>query len=193
MLLVCYRLAVVIFNGWRNSVKRFLPMLMLLIGGVAVTASVSAEEFRVAFVNATKVFEQSPQYAEARKRLETEFARRNDEIVSKKKQLTQLQEKLERDAAVMSESEVNKLEKDILTRKRRLKNAQAEFREDLNLRQNEEFNKLRRQVREVVREVGKEEKIDLVVSEGVVYFSKRIDISDLVLDRLKELGKPAAE
>jgi outer membrane protein len=172
-------------------VKRFAHILALALGVLSFSV-MSAEGVKVAFVNAGKVFEQSPQYAEAKKRLETEFARRNDELVSKNETLEKLQNKLERDTAVMSASEINKLEKDILSRKRRLKNAQAEFREDLNLRQNEEFNKLRRQVREVVREVGKDEKIDLVVSEGVVYFSKRIDISDLVLIRLKELDKQRA-
>ncbi len=171
--------------------KQLVQVLALVIGVLSVSV-VSAEEVKVAFVNAGKVFEQSPQYAAAKKRLETEFARRNDELVSKKETLDKLQNKLERDAAVMSASEINKLEKDILSRKRRLKNAQAEFREDLNLRQNEEFNKLRRQVREVVREVGKDENIDLVVSEGVVYFDKRIDISDLVLVRLKELDQQRA-
>lgn len=172
--------------------KQFIQVLALLIGVFSVSG-LSASELKIAFVNAGKVFEQSPQYAAAQKRLETEFARRNDELVSKKQTLEKLQNKLERDAAVMSESELSKLEKDILSRKRRLKNAQAEFREDLNMRQNEEFNKLRRQVREVVQEVGKEEKIDLIVSEGVVYFSKRIDISDLVLTRLKALGKREAQ
>ena len=96
------------------------------------------------------------------------------------------EEKLARDASVMSESEVKRLKRDILARQRKLKNAQAEFREDFNLRRNEEFNKLRRQVAEVVRALGKEENIDLIISDGVVYFSKRVDISERVLERLRE-------
>ena len=78
---------------------------------------------------------------------------------------------------------------DILSRRRKLKALQDEFREDLTLRQNEEFNKLRRQVSEVVQEVGKSEDIDLILSDGVAYHSKRIDISDKVLDRLRAKAK----
>jgi outer membrane protein len=152
-----------------------------------MVGSVSAEDYRIGFVNATKVFEESEQYKEARDRLQTEFSRREKDILSNQKQLKQLEEKLQRDGAVMSESEVKRLERDILSRRRKLKNAQTEFREDLNLRQNEEFRKLRAQIREVVQEVGKAEGIDLIVSDGVVYYSKRIDISDLVLDKLKRL------
>jgi outer membrane protein len=86
----------------------------------------------------------------------------------------------------MSESELKRLEKDIFSRQRKLKNAQEEFREDFALRRNELLNKLREQVAEVVEEVAKDEKIDVVLSDGVVYFSKRVDISDKVVDRLKE-------
>jgi len=108
-------------------------------------------------------------------------------LLSEQKQLKQLEEKLQRDGSVMSESEVKRLERDILSRSRKLKNSQTEFREDLNLRQNEESKKLRQQVREVIQEVGKAENIDLIVSDGVVYFSKKIDISDLVLEKLRKL------
>lgn len=161
----------------------FISMLALtLLSDVAV-----AEQYRIAFVNATRVFEESPQYQAAKKRLETEFTRREKELLSNQKQLKQLEEKLQRDGAVMSESEVKRLERDILSRSRKLKNAQTEFREDLNLRQNEEFRKLRTQIREVIQEVGKAEKIDLIVSDGVVYYSKQIDISDLVLKKLRRL------
>ncbi len=160
----------------------FLLPIMLMMSG-----SLLAEEYRIAFVNATKVFEESPQYKSARDRLQTEFSRREKELLSSQKQLKQLEEKLQRDGSVMSESEVKRLERDILSRSRKLKNSQTEFREDLNLRQNEEFKKLRQQVREVIQDVGKEEKIDLIVSDGVVYFSKKIDISDKVLAKLKQL------
>ena len=166
--------------------KKSLRGLYLSIFLLYSPAALMAAEFRIAFVDATKVFEESPQYEAARKSLESEFTRRDNDLVAKQKQLKKLEEKLARDATVMSESELKRLKRDILSRQRKFKNSQAEFREDFNLRRNEEFNKLRRQVAEVVREVGKEEDIDLILSDGVVYYSKRIDISDRVLERLKE-------
>ena len=162
----------------------FLMMSMLVVS--LLTSTAFAENYRIGFVNATRVFEESPQYEAARKRLETEFSRREKELLANQKQLKQLEEKLQRDGAVMSESEAKRLERDILSRSRKLKNSQTEFREDLNLRQNEEFKKLRAQIREVIQDVGKSEKIDLIVSDGVVYYSKQIDISDLVLEKLRK-------
>jgi outer membrane protein len=167
-------------NFKRTQIVAFILLIM--------TASFAgAEEYRIAFVNATKVFEESPQYQVARDRLQNEFSRREKDLVASQKQLKQLEEKLQRDGSVMSESEAKRLERDILNRSRKLKNSQTEFREDLNLRQNEEFKKLRQQIREVIQDVGKSENIDLIVSDGVVYFSKKIDISDKVLEKLRQL------
>lgn len=153
---------------------------------LAVAGAANALDQKIGYVDATKVFENSPQYEAARKSLESEFARRDNDLVAQQKKVKQLQEKLQTDGAMMSESEVKRLERDILTHRRKLKSAQDAFREDFNLRRNEEFNKLRRQVSEVVQAVGKEEGIDMIFSDGVVYASDRVDISDQILERLKQ-------
>lgn len=161
--------------------KLILTSLLLAFAGLA-----GAQEHAIGYVDATKVFEQSPQYEAARKALETEFARRDSDLVAQQKQLKKLQDKLNQDGALMSDAEAKNLERDILSRRRQLKSAQDAFREDFNLRRNDEFNKLRRVVAEVVKEVGKEQGIDMIFTDGVVYASKRVDISDSILARLKE-------
>ena len=173
---------------WRMVLNKSRSFRVWVVGWLLLfSVAVSAQEgHSVGYVDATKVFEQSPQYEAARKALETEFARRDNDLVALQKQLKQLQEKLQQDGAVMSEAEVKRLERDIVSRRRKLKSAQDAFREDFNLRRNEEFNKLRRQVSEVVKEVGKEEGFDMIFSDVVVYASKREDISDRVLEQLKE-------
>ncbi|MES9846317.1 MAG: OmpH family outer membrane protein [Candidatus Sedimenticola sp. 6PFRAG5] len=145
----------------------------------------SAEELKIGVVNPNKLVEKSPQYDAVRKELETEFKRRNEDLIAKQKQLKKLEDKLTRDSAVMSSSEVKRLEQDIRSRKRQLNNTRDEYREDLNLRRSEEFNKLLRHVSEVVHQVAAEEKLDLVLSQGVVYASSRVDLTNRVLDRLK--------
>jgi outer membrane protein len=165
----------------RKAVAGFSALV--LVWGLCGQAM--AQEFKIGYVDATKVFEESPQYEAARDALKAEFTRRENEILAKQRQLKKLEDEFARDSAVMSESEIRRLERDILSRRRKLKAAQDEFREDLTIRQNEEFNKLRRQVSEVVQDVGKRENIDLILSDGVAYHSKRVDISDMVLERLK--------
>jgi len=155
----------------------------------AWTAPGAAADFVIAVIDPTRIVEQSPQYDAARNELQQQVSDREQELLAQQSQLEELQKKLERGSALMSEAEVQLLQNDIRNRERKLKYAQAEFREDFALRQNELRTKLAQQVEEVVRELAKEQKIDLILSEGIVYFSERIDISDKVIERLKSKFK----
>jgi len=151
----------------------------------ALTGPVWGVEYRIAVVDPNRVVEASPQYESAGKALRAEVEERDRGLREQQEQITELQRKLERDAALMSGDELQRLQNDIRSRTRRLKYAQDEFQEDFTLRQNELRTKLARQVREVIVELAKEQNIDLVISEGLVYYSPRIDISDQVIERLK--------
>ena len=120
--------------------------------------------------------------------MESEFAPREKELVSIQRRIKDAEDKLARDAAVMSDSDRGKVERDLVSRKRDLKRSQDEFREDLNIRRNEELAKLQRRLYDAIVDLAKAEKYDLIVSEGVVYASTSIDITDAVLARLKKSG-----
>ena len=157
-----------------------LAMVLILVPGLALA------ETKIGFVNAARVLEEAPQADNARKDLEQEFAPRDKAIVEMQKELKQLEDKLSRDAAVMSESKQRELERDILSQKREIKRKKEEFREDLNIRRNEAFERLRKRVFEVIVAIAEEKKFDLIVSDGVVFASKRIDITKEVVDKLKK-------
>jgi len=167
--------------------KKIYPSIVLIaLFWLACVNAVTAQELKIGVVNAIKVFEQSPQYAAARKNLEAEFSRKESDLVAQQKQVKKLEEKLSRDGAVMSESEVRRLERDIVSRHRKLKNAREEYREDFNLRRNELQSLISRQVAEIVQQVGKEESMDIILTDGVIFASKRVNLSAKILQRLKE-------
>jgi outer membrane protein len=167
-------------------VNRFLTTLLGLSLSISVAPVPAAPAYVIAVIDPTRIVEQSPQYEAARAQLQKEVGDREKKLVEQQKQIAELQKKLERDAALMSEEEIQRLQSDIRNRDRKVKYAQAEFREDFSLRQNELRNKLAKQVDEVVKELAREENIDLIFSEGLVYFSKRMDISDKVIARLRK-------
>jgi outer membrane protein len=96
-----------------------------------------------------------------------------------------MEDRLAKEASTMSDSERRKLEKEVVNGKRDLRRDQEEFRDDLNFRRNEEFGKIQKQIVEAIQAVAKEENYDMVVGEGVVYASKRVDITDKIVERLK--------
>ena len=144
-------------------------------------------EIKIGFVNVARVLQQAPQAEAAKKRLEKEFAPRDKRLVAMQKEVKKLQEKLSRDAAVMSDAERRKLEREIISKQRDLKRAQEEFREDFNLRRNEELGKLQRQVFEAIKSLAKDEGYDLLLTDGVVYASDKVDVTEKVQKRLAKI------
>ncbi|MEE9412392.1 MAG: OmpH family outer membrane protein [Methylococcales bacterium] len=150
-------------------------LLILLLGLTAY--SVSAEEMKIGFVNVPRILEGAPQAAQAKKDLEREFAPRDKKLVAMQKQLQKLEEKMLKDGDVMSQSEQQKMEREAISLKRDAKRAQEEFREDFNIRRNEELSKLQKVVFEAIQSLAKEKNFDLLVTDGVVFASKRVDVT----------------
>ncbi len=164
-------------------------MRWFLLAGLLAVAGGAWAEAKVGFVNTSRLLEEAPQAKAAISKMESEFAPREKELVAMQREIKAAEDKLQRDGAVMSDSERSKAERDIISRKRELKRAQDEFREDLNIRRNEELSKLQRHLYEAIVALAKEEKYDLIISEGVVFASERIDITNAVLERLKRESK----
>lgn len=166
-----------------HAVKIF-PWVLAGLVLVCLPATVRAE-IKVGFVNIAKVMQQSPQANDARLRIQKEFEPRDRDLLARQRAVRALEDKLVKNAAVMSSSERDKQEQDLNEKKRSLLRAQSDFRDDLNMRRNEELSKLQRLVVSVIQSLAKADKYDLVVSEGVVYAGPRVDITNKVIARLK--------
>ena len=169
--------------AWLARLVSSAPVVAaMLLASVQGTAA----EVKIAVIDPNRIVEESPQYEEARGMLSSEAKDREAELLDQQGNLDRLTEQLERDGALMSEEEVQRLQNDIRARKRKLRYAKAELQEDFALRQTELRTKLVKQVEEVVQRIAKEKGIDVILSEGLVYFSPRVDISGEVIDRLKQ-------
>lgn len=154
--------------------------------GLALTVGVSAADLKVGFVNVARLLEKAPQADQAKKELEREFAPRDKKLVAEQKDIKAMEERLAKDAAVMSDSERTKLDRDITSRKREAKRLQDEFREDFNLRRNEELGQLQKEIFEAIQSLAKEDGFDLLLTEGVVFASDSIDVTSKVEKKLSD-------
>lgn len=165
----------------RHGISGVLLLLCALIG----TGEVLAEEVKVGFVDAARVLEEAPQLDQIRQKLEDEFGERDQELVSKQQEIRELEQQLARDGAIMNQEQRRNLEREVTVLKRDFSRAQEAFSEDLNIRRNELFSNLQEKVRETVEALAEEQDFDLVVSDGVVFASEQIDITEQVLDQLR--------
>ncbi|GAB6139872.1 OmpH family outer membrane protein [Methylosoma difficile] len=155
--------------------------------GLLLTANVSYADLKIGFVNIPAVLEKAPQAEKAKKRLEMEFSPRDKQLLAQQKEIQSKEERMARDAAVMSESERSNLEKEILNKKRDAKRSQQEFSEDFNARRNEELGKLQRRIVEAIRSIAKDQNFDLLLTDGVIYASEQIDVTSQVQQKLLTL------
>ena len=68
---------------------------------------------------------------------------------------------------------------------RDIKRLQDEYSEDLSIRRNEELRKLEKEITKTITDIAKKEKYDLILFQGVIYASEKVDITNKVLETLK--------
>lgn len=168
-------------------------MIIAVVAYLAIAATPAMAETKVGVVNTVRLMEEAPQAKAAQSKIESEFSSREKELVNLQKETRKLEDRLSKDSAVMSEDENNKLERKILSKRREGKHLQDEFRDDLNIRKNEVLSKLQKQMYNATVGLAKEEKYDVILGQGVVYSSDKVDITDKVLERLKKEFKSGAK
>jgi outer membrane protein len=168
-------------------VRKISVYLLSLIsfGILSVATSASGQELKIGFVNTDRVFKEAAPALRSQKKLQEEFAPRDQEIKAVNAQATEVKAKLEKDGLTMAESEKRALESELARLSREIQRLQREFREELNLRKQEELKVILRIANEEIDKIAAEEKYDLILQEAV-YRSDRLDITDKVIKALED-------
>ena len=157
----------------------------LFFAAAIIALPVHAADLKIGVVNAAAVLEQSPQKEKALARLEKEFLGRSQALEKKHKTLRANQAKLAKDGAILSAEARKKKERSILSDQRELKRLQDEYSEDLAIRRNEELRKLEKSIAQTIVDLAKKESYDLVVYQGVIFASDKVNMTKRVLELLK--------
>jgi outer membrane protein len=161
-------------------------MKTLLFAGLmffACVAQANAEGYRIGVVDTERILRESDQAIRAEKKIEREFATRDQEIKKLIKQSKDLQTSLEKDGSTMSDSVRRNKERELANMNMNLQTMQREFREDLNLRKNEELAVVLAHADKAIREIAETEGYDVILQEAV-YRNPKVDITDKVLKYL---------
>ena len=165
----------------------------IVLSAVAATSLMGATAFaeKIGIVDAQRLMAEAPQARAAQQALENEFVPRQKAIEAQKKDLDARAKNFDRDKATMSEADLAKTQRDLRDAQVALERRYKEFQEELQVRQNEELQKVQRAIFDAVRNLGKSQGYDLVLSQGVIYNNDGLDITNQVLAALQS-AKPAA-
>jgi len=165
-----------------NVVKLHLGKTIAVIALLfSVVLPAFAQEVKIGVVNVPVLMDQAPQARVAMAALEEEFQPRQRAIQAKQTEFKELSDRVQRDIAVMGETERRNAEKELRDLQREVTRLQTEFQEDLNLRRNEELGRLQRSLLKEVQDYAQAAGFDLVVGDGVLYASTAVNITENVL------------
>lgn len=165
-----------------KTLRHFSQVCLLAVGALAANV-VSAQEFKIGFVNTDRIFREAATAKSAQAKLEQEFSKREKDLVDLGNTIKTASEKFEREAPTLSESQRNTRQKQLMDQDREFQRKRREFQEDLNTRKNEEQQIVIERANRAVKQVAETEKYDVIFQEAV-YINPKHDITEKVIKSL---------
>jgi outer membrane protein len=164
----------------------YLVMVFAVLTVAPMLAFAQATDgLKIGVVNVGRLLQESPQAQDARESLEDEFAPRRREIVALQAEIEKKSAAMQKDLEVMGTEERENAQRDLRNDERAILRAQNEFREDLDLRNNEAIGAIQQDVLREIATYGDSQGLDLILADGIVYASEKVDITEAVLARLR--------
>jgi outer membrane protein len=138
--------------------------------------------YKIGFVDTNRVMRDSRVAQAARKSIEADFQKREQEIAAGEARLKRLAAELEKGAALPAAerqkrtAEAGKLQGDLVRRRN-------EFAEELNLRREEALKSIVDKANGIIKRIAEQENYDLVFFEAT-YVNPRIDLTDKIIKAL---------
>ena len=161
--------------------KKISLLAILMISSAFAFADDAA---KVGWVNVDRILKDSTPAKNALNKIETDFGKRTKDLTEQATKLKALNEKFDRDAAVMSETERNRRQRELGDLDKDFQRRQREFKEDLNQRQFEERSVILERAEKVIKQIAEAEKYDIILQEPPVFVSTKVDITEKVIKTL---------
>ena len=177
----------------RLIVKRTAIVLLSAVMLSGVAAAASSAELKIGVVNIQKLAGESPQGKAAREALQAEFGPQQKEIETKYAKLKEREDKLNKNAATMTEVQKAGEEKELQNGVRELQLQRASFEEAVNEAQQEANGRVGRLLDDEVKAYARANGYDLILPEAL-YAAPALDVTEAILQAMsrKAAAAPAA-
>jgi outer membrane protein len=171
-----------------NHLNRGLLAALLSIGIIGSVGAADEKDFsgKIGVVNSERIFKESNMAKASQAKLQSDFSKREKDLRDDAQKIKSAAEKLDREAAVMSDTDRVRKQRELADADRELQRKQREFTEDVNQRSFEERSKIAQKANQALKTVAEQRKLDLIVQEAA-YVNPRIDVTDDVIKALNSL------
>ena len=157
-------------------------MLLAMI----LSTGLSAANLKVGVISMKVLSAEAPQAELINKRLQGLIKEPKEELDTLAAELEELGKIIEKDKLMSSHSQVQKIKEDYQQKAIVFKQKEAALTRGLQGAQGRASAVFGEAVMRVVNKIAKDEKYDLVMHEGIIYFNEKLDITSKVLKVLKQ-------
>lgn len=169
-----------------RSISSRLAIWIVAVAGLVAVVPAWADSPKIGVVDPQRLLQESPQGKAMADAMRAEFSPRERTLQAQAQGLKAKQDKLQKDAATMTDEQRVRAEKELRDGERDFERARSEFQDDITARRNEEMSRLQRTLGEEVRNYAKAQNFDVVLSgEAVVYATSAYDITPAILTALQ--------
>lgn len=162
--------------------KKFIIALCVSMFMVPVAYSAN---LKIGFVVVDQVLSQAPQVKAINEAMQKRFGNKKKELDKKEKDIKTLQDNYKRNELVMTQAKLDDMKKQIVAKLQDFKQSQDSLAQEVETMRSQELATLRDTMRDVIAKIAKKDKYDLILSQGIVYGAKELNISDEVLAAMK--------
>ncbi|MCC5791973.1 MAG: OmpH family outer membrane protein [Legionellaceae bacterium] len=165
--------------------KRIMMALFVLFASL-FSVSAFADAASIAVVDLQKIMQTTPKMQVIQQKLEKDFSPRREKLVKMEEVLKNDMEKLNRDAAVLSNTEKKDLQKKIMESRQKFEQDGQAYQQELNTAHNKAMQSLYDEVSKIIAAIAVKQKYDLVLQKDAApYSASKLDITAQVLEQLK--------
>lgn len=153
---------------------------------VVCSNAIAASDLKIGYVSVEKLLTQAPQVEAVNTAMIERFGGKKDELQEMENEIKSMQENYKRNELVMTEDKLDELKNKLIAKLQTFKQMEAALNQEVSTMRSQELAILQKSVRDIINEIAKKDNYDLILSEGVVFAADRLDITDVVLERMKK-------
>lgn len=162
-----------------------VTLFVMTVCGNAMAAS----NLKIGFVSVEKLLTQAPQVEAVNTAMMERFGGKKQELQDLEKEIKTMQENYKRNELVMTEDKLKELRDKVIAKVQNFKQKEATLNQEVSTMRSQELAVLQKSVRDIINTIAKKDGYDLILSEGVVFATDKIDITDRVLKEMKKTFK----
>jgi len=165
-----------------------LKNFAIFIFAIMLASPIYAADYKIGYVDLSKILNESPAAKAAQKKLEQEFTPRNKQLEAQAKKLNAKKEKLQKDSEIMSGDQIESLKRKIVKSERDLQRDAKEAQEDFKLRRRDELGKIENRLKEVILSIAEGGAYDMIFTNSDVTYASDTSSINITAKVLKKFN-----